>query len=78
MRSIQGLQNVLLGLGSCATVTYQGAARDRPAATNHPLSYWDININNWSIANGFYPIYVGSSSADIALRSTILVQRPPR
>jgi beta-glucosidase len=49
-----------------------------PAATNHPLSYWDININNWSIANGFYPIYVGSSSADIALRSTILVQRPPR
>jgi beta-glucosidase len=48
-----------------------------PAATNHPLSYWDINSNNWSIARGFYPIYVGSSSADIALTGTILV-RPPQ
>jgi beta-glucosidase len=48
-----------------------------PAATNHPLSYWDTNTNNWSIATGFYPIYVGSSSADIALLGTILV-RPPR
>ena len=48
-----------------------------PAATNHPLSYWNINSNNWSIAGGFYPIYVGSSSADIALRGTILV-RPPQ
>jgi beta-glucosidase len=48
-----------------------------PAATNHPLSYWDTNTNNWSIATGFYPIYVGSSSADIALLGTILVH-PPR
>ncbi|TMH28588.1 MAG: glycosyl hydrolase [Betaproteobacteria bacterium] len=48
-----------------------------PAATNHPLSYWDTNSNNWSVANGFYPIYVGSSSADIALTGTILV-RPPQ
>jgi beta-glucosidase len=46
-----------------------------PAATNHPLSYWDSNSNNWSIANGFYPIYVGSSSGDIALRGTIMVKR---
>jgi len=48
-----------------------------PAASNHPLSYWDTNTNNWTIAPGFYPIYVGSSSADIALLGTILV-RPPR
>lgn len=48
-----------------------------PSATNHPLSYWDTNTNNWSIATGFYPIYVGSSSADIALLGTLLV-RPPR
>ena len=46
-----------------------------PAATNHPLSYWDSNSNNWNIANGFYPIYVGSSSGDIALRGTIMVKR---
>jgi beta-glucosidase len=48
-----------------------------PAATNHPLSYWDSNSNNWSNARGFYPIYVGSSSADIKLTGTILV-RPPQ
>ena len=45
-----------------------------PAATNHPLSYWDSNSNNWNIANGFYPIYVGSSSGNIALRGTIMVK----
>jgi hypothetical protein len=38
MRSIQGLQNVLLGLGSCATVTYQGAANDRPCR-NEPSTF---------------------------------------
>jgi beta-glucosidase len=48
-----------------------------PAATNHPLSYWDSNGNNWSNARGFYPIYVGSSSADIKLTGTVLV-RPPQ
>ena len=48
-----------------------------PAATNHPLSYWDSNSNNWSNARGFYPIYVGSSSADIKLTGTVLV-RPPQ
>ena len=47
-----------------------------PAATNHPLSYWDVNTNNWKIAPGFYPIFVGSSSKDIALFGTALV-RPP-
>ena len=48
-----------------------------PAATNHPLSYWDSASSNWTIARGFYPIYVGSSSADIKLTGTILV-RPPQ
>jgi beta-glucosidase len=48
-----------------------------PAATNHPLSYWDSNSNNWSNARGFYPIYVGRSSADIKLTGTLLV-RPPQ
>ena len=47
-----------------------------PAASNHPLSYWDANTNNWRILAGFYPIYVGSSSRDIALFGTVLV-RPP-
>jgi beta-glucosidase len=46
-----------------------------PAATNHPLSYWDSNSNTWNIANGFYPIYVGSSSGNIAVSGTLMVKR---
>ena len=49
-----------------------------PAASNHPLSYWDVDRGDWSIADGDYAIYVGNSSADIALMGSIHVSRPPR
>jgi len=34
-----------------------------PSATNHPLSYWDDNAGQWTIADGNYQVYVGSSAA---------------
>lgn len=37
-----------------------------PAASNHPLSYWDTSKGGWTIADGEYTVYVGSSSRDIA------------
>lgn len=37
-----------------------------PAASNHPLSYWDTSKQGWAIADGEYTVYVGSSSRDIA------------
>jgi beta-glucosidase len=49
-----------------------------PAASNHPLSYWDVDRGDWSIADGDYAIYVGNSSADIALTGRVHVSRPPR
>jgi beta-glucosidase len=49
-----------------------------PAASNHPLSYWDVDHGDWSIADGDYAIYVGNSSADIALTGRVHVSRPPR
>jgi beta-glucosidase len=48
-----------------------------PAASNHPLSVWNSGTGNWSTVPGFYPLYLGRSSADIALRGTLLV-RPPQ
>ncbi|HEX6553211.1 MAG TPA: glycoside hydrolase family 3 C-terminal domain-containing protein [Ktedonobacteraceae bacterium] len=38
-----------------------------PNATSHPLSYWNVTINGWEIANGDYQVYVGASSRDIRL-----------
>lgn len=46
-----------------------------PAASNRPLSFWDAEQNNWSIANGAYQVYVGNSSENIALYGTIHVRR---
>ena len=48
-----------------------------PAASNHPLSWWDSPSQSWKTAAGFYPIYVGNSSANVALAGTFLV-RPPQ
>ena len=50
-----------------------------PAASNHPLSFWDADRSEWSTADGDYTIYVGNSSADIALTSSsVHISRPPR
>ena len=49
-----------------------------PASTNHPLSYWDTQQNGWNTADGNYAIYVGNSSADIALTGNARISRPPR
>ena len=49
-----------------------------PAASNHPLSYWDSEHGGWTIADGDYAIYLGNSSRDIALTRSVHVSRPPR
>ena len=72
-KRLVGFNKVRLNPGESTMVQFT----INPAATNHPLSYWDSNSNNWSVASGFYPIYVGGSSADIALLGTMLV-RPSR
>ena len=44
-----------------------------PKAASHPLSYWNVNMNGWEIASGDYQVYVGASSRDIRLTSTLRV-----
>jgi beta-glucosidase len=49
-----------------------------PAATNHPLSYWDTAQSDWATADGEYAVYVGNSSADNSLTDSVQVSTPPR
>jgi beta-glucosidase len=42
-------------------------------SASHPLSFWNVNRNGWEIASGDYTVYVGASSRDIRLTSTLRV-----
>jgi beta-glucosidase len=53
--------------------TRQVTVRLDPKATSHPLSYWDMSTNGWEIASGDYTVYVGASSRDIRLTSTLRI-----
>ncbi len=44
-----------------------------PNSTSRPLSYWNVNRNGWEIVSGDYTVYVGASSRDIPLSSTLRV-----
>ena len=50
-------QKISLNAGESTTVRFT----IDPAASHHPLSYWDTNTNDWNVAGGFYPIYVGQN-----------------
>jgi beta-glucosidase len=38
------------------------------------FSYWDVASHAWKIAPGTYTILAGSSSRDIRLRGTVIIQ----
>lgn len=40
----------------------------------HLLSYWNVDMHTWQIANGDYSVYVGASSRDIRLASTFRIE----
>jgi beta-glucosidase len=66
-RRLVGWAKVELEPGETRQVT---VALD-PNATSRPLSYWDMSTNGWEIASGDYTVYVGASSRDIRLTSTL-------
>jgi len=37
------------------------------------LSYWDVGAHAWRLGRGARTIFVGSSSADLPLRTTVRV-----
>jgi len=44
-------------------------------ASNQPYSIWDVDADKWSVLDGVYGIAVGSSSRDLPLSETVLVDR---
>jgi beta-glucosidase len=47
-----------------------------PAASNHPLSVWDAEADEWTTPDGEFDVYVGNSSDNITLQETITVRTP--
>ncbi|MDR8075984.1 glycoside hydrolase family 3 C-terminal domain-containing protein [Burkholderia cenocepacia] len=60
-KRLVGFQKVFLNPGASQTVT----VNIDPKATNHPLSTWDKDAQQWSPASGATTIYVGNSSRNV-------------
>jgi beta-glucosidase len=66
-KRLVGFQKVFLQPGASQTVTIN----IDPNASNHPLSTWDKDAQQWTIASGAYTVYVGNSSRSVATAGTI-------
>jgi beta-glucosidase len=47
-----------------------------PDASNHPLSTWDAEADEWTTPTGEFDVLVGNSSGDLTLSDTIKVRTP--
>lgn len=65
VRSLRGFEKVYLNPGASATVRFDLMRRD--------LSYWDTTAQMWRIPTGDITVYVGFSSRDLPLQSTLTV-----
>lgn len=45
-----------------------------PNSASHPLSYWNVDANDWETASGDYQVCVGASSRDIRLAGVLRVE----
>jgi beta-glucosidase len=70
-RRLVGWAKVELGPGKTQRVTMS----IDPKSASHPLAFWNIDLDNWDIANGVYTVYVGDSSQDIRLTGTLQIRR---
>jgi beta-glucosidase len=49
-----------------------------PKSASHPLSFWNVDLDNWDIADGVYTVSVGDSSQDIRLTGSLQIRRKER
>jgi beta-glucosidase len=61
-----GFQKVELAAGEEQRVTIT----IDPAASNHPLSVYDVESKSWVTPKGEYTFYIGNSSSDAQLAKT--------
>lgn len=47
-----------------------------PAASNHPMSVWDADADQWTTPTGEFQVYVGNSSDNITMSSVVKVRTP--
>ncbi len=62
-KRLVGWSKVSLQPGAQQQVTVSVDVQD----SSHPLSYWDVASQAWTVADGDYTVYVGGSSAPSAL-----------
>jgi beta-glucosidase len=65
IRQLRGFEKVLLSPGESGHVTFDLTRRD--------LSTWDTEKQEWLLQEGEYQVYVGSSSRDLPLSSTLTI-----
>ena len=67
IKQLRGFQRVHLGVGQTTTVSFTLKAKD--------LAYWDTANHAWRVDAGTFEMLVGSSSADIRVRDSLIVGR---
>jgi beta-glucosidase len=68
-KALKGFKRVFVKKGETETVTIPLKGSD--------LTYWDTNINKWTLEPGVVKFFIGSSSADIRLKGQISVAAIP-
>ena len=64
-RQLRGFEKISLGVNGSATVNFDIVRKD--------ISFWDVVSQNWSLGNGTYGVYVGSSSRDVKVSQNFTV-----
>jgi beta-glucosidase len=67
-RALVGFQRIVLDPGQAQRVSLHVGRRQ--------LSYWSVSHHDWVVATGLRPLYVGSSSRDLRLLTSVFVPAP--
>ncbi|KAF2176435.1 glycoside hydrolase family 3 protein [Zopfia rhizophila CBS 207.26] len=65
MRQLRGFDKRIINIGGQVNMAFELTRRD--------LSVWDVVEQDWVLRSGEYKIYVGSSSRDLPLESTLII-----
>jgi beta-glucosidase len=66
-RVLRGFGKVNITVGQAMGVKFSLRRRD--------LSYWDTAAQQWALAEGTYTFFIGSSSRDLLVNTTIAISR---
>jgi beta-glucosidase len=65
-----GWKKVSLDAGAQQSVTIEVDQND----SSHPMSYWEMTLNAWTVGKGTYAVFLGNSSRNLTEVGTINVQ----